>query len=110
MRRFLTLTALFAAAAFPTVYAADTPPRVISKVDPQCTQEARNAKVDSSVVLAFTVNADGTASNIAVFKGLGKGLDENAIDSLKQWRFQPSARDGNPVPKKARVEIFFRCS
>jgi len=40
----------------------------------------------------------GKATNIRVQRSLGLGLDEKAIEAVKQWKFKPGYRDGNPSP------------
>jgi periplasmic protein TonB len=47
-------------------------------------------------------------TEIKVTRGLGKGLDEKAVECLRKWRFSPATRHGEPVPAKATVEIVFR--
>jgi TonB family protein len=110
--RSTRISALIAFAALATIYGQETqpntPPAVIHKVDPEYTQEALAAKYEGTVLLHATVGTDGTASDISVAKGLGLGLDEKAVDCLKQWRFRPAYRDGQPVPVKVTVEINFR--
>ena len=41
-------------------------------------------------------------------RGLGMGLDQRALEAIKQWRFQPAVKDGEPVAVSARVEVNFR--
>jgi TonB family protein len=36
------------------------------------------------------------------------GLDEKAIEAVKQWRFAPARKDGKPVPVAVDVEVNFR--
>jgi protein TonB len=37
-----------------------------------------------------------------------KGLDENAIETLRTWKFKPAMKKGKPVPVKVVVEVSFR--
>jgi TonB family protein len=79
-------------------------PRLISRVDPEFTEKARKAKFQGLCVLSIVVEPDGTPSNIRVSSKLGMGLDEKAIEAVKQWRFQPALKDGYPV-RYGPVEI-----
>ena len=72
-------------------------PRVISQVDPEFSEQARKAKFQGLCVLSIMVEPDGTPSNIRVARKLGMGLDEKAIEAVKQWRFQPAIKDGQPA-------------
>jgi TonB family protein len=38
---------------------------------------------------------------------LGLGLDEKAIEAVRQWRFQPALKDGRPVDVQITVEVQF---
>ena len=88
---------------------AITPPRVISQVRPEYSEEARIFRHEGSVELQFEVWADGRAHNIELrFEGLGLGLDEKAAEAVRQWRFEPAMEGGKPVPVKIPVRIYFR--
>ena len=54
------------------------------------------------------VGADGLPRDIKVAQSLVRGLDEEAIKAVKQWRFQPSLKDGQPVAVQINVEVQFR--
>ena len=71
-----------------------TPPSVLSKVDPEYSEEARKAKYSGSVMLSIVVNTDGKAEDIKVVKSLGMGLDEKAIEAVQKWRFTPGKNKG----------------
>jgi periplasmic protein TonB len=43
-----------------------------------------------------------------VVRGLGLGLDENAIEAVSQWQFKPGTRDGQPVKVAATIEVNYR--
>lgn len=83
-------------------------PSVVSKVDPEYTDEARAALLEGTAVVTVEIGTDGLAHNAQVVQGLGLGLDENGLDAISQWRFQPGIKDGRPVTVLATIEINFR--
>src|SRR5580700_381812 len=83
-------------------------PKLISKVEPEYSEEARKAKFQGVVVLQIVVDAKGNAVNAKVMKSLGLGLDEKAMEAVKQWKFTPGYKDGKPVAVAATVEVNFR--
>ena len=83
-------------------------PRVIYKIDPSYSDEARTAKLDGSVLLSVVVGTDGLAHDLNVVKSLGMGLDEKAVEAVQQWKFQPAVKDGEPVKVRAMIEIKFK--
>jgi bla regulator protein blaR1 len=83
-------------------------PRLISKVDPDYTDEAKDAHLQGTIVLALVVGADGAARDVEVRRGLGMGLDENATAAIAKWKFEPGEKDGKPVAVAAVVEMNFR--
>lgn len=85
-----------------------TAPIVLSKKDPEYSEEARKAKYQGTVLLSIEVSPSGAASNIKVVRSLGLGLDEKAIEAVKQWKFKPGYKDGKPVTVAATIEVNFR--
>jgi periplasmic protein TonB len=106
----LAVVALIAAAGLirPQEISHTTPPRVIHRTEPEYTKEALDAKIEGDVILSVTIGADGIPSDIRLVRGLGKGLDEKAIECLQQWRFSPGTSHGEPVSVKATLEMNFR--
>ena len=84
------------------------PPKLLKKEEPEYSMEANVAKLQGTVVVSVEVGVDGLAHNMQVLRGLGLGLDENAIAAISQWQFQPGTRDGQPVPVLATIEVNFR--
>jgi len=84
-----------------------TAPVVISQVQPQYTDQARQQRLQGSVTLQLVVRTDGTVSNIQVTRSLGGGLDEAAIEAVKQWKFRPATRNGVPVDVLLSVTVNF---
>jgi len=84
-----------------------TPPTVIQRIEPQYSEEARKARYQGTVVLEAIVRKDGTCDIIRVVRSLGFGLDENAMQALRQWRFRPGMRNGVPVDVSLNIEVNF---
>jgi len=85
-----------------------TPPKVIHQAEPEYTQEALRAKLEGVVVVSALAGVDGILSEIRVVRGLDKGLDEKAVECVRQWRFKPGTSHGEPVPAKVTIEVTFR--
>jgi len=85
-----------------------TAPVLIYKTEPEYSDEARRVKLQGVVVLWIEIDVHGVPQNITVRQGLGLGLEERAIDTVRQWRFRPATRNGRPIPSRAMVEVTFR--
>jgi TonB family protein len=85
-----------------------TAPELVSKVEPEYSEEARKAKYSGLVLLSVIVNTDGKAEDIHVVKSVGMGLDEKAIEAVQKWRFKPGKNKGVPVKVRAQIEVNFR--
>lgn len=107
----LLLTMLAAAQDSP-IYRANEPgvtaPSIVFKVDPAYTQEARDAKIQGTVVLRLVIDQQGLAQDIAIERSLDTGLDQKAIEAIRQWRFRPGMKDGVPVRISAVIEVNFK--
>jgi TonB family protein len=84
-----------------------SPPKPIYTPDPDYSKEARQAKYQGTCVLRMIVGADGRPHDIKVSASLGHGLDEKAIEAVKQWKFQPAMKDGKPVAVEISVQVDF---
>ena len=82
-------------------------PRIISRVEPTYTQEARDAHRQGVVVLYAEITPEGRPENIQILRGLGMGMDEKAVETYRQWKFQPATKDGNPITVMLTVEMNF---
>jgi TonB family protein len=83
-------------------------PRPIYDPDPEYSEQARQAKYQGAVLLWVVVGPDGRPRDIRVQRSLGMGLDEKAIEAVKQWRFEPARKDGQPVAVQVNIEVNFR--
>jgi TonB family protein len=85
-----------------------TPPKLLSKIEPEYSDEARKAQLQGSVFLRIVVDERGHAESIEVTQGLGLGLDERAVEAVRKWRFRSAMRGKRPVPASAIVQVVFR--
>ena len=84
-----------------------TLPEAIYSPEPSFSDEARKAKFQGIVLLMLVVGKDGRAYNIRVRQSLGMGLDEKAIEAVKNWRFRPATLKGQPVATQIGVQVDF---
>jgi TonB family protein len=84
-----------------------TKPRVIYAPTPPFSDQARKAKVEGTILLTVTVAESGDVADVKVVKGLGSGLDESAIATVRTWKFKPGTQDGSPVKSEINVEVSF---
>ncbi len=82
-------------------------PRVLENPSPDYSEEARKAKYQGTVVLWLIVDANGKPRDVRVARSLGMGLDQKAIEAVRQWKFQPAMKDGTPVAVQINVEVNF---
>jgi protein TonB len=85
------------------------PPRILREVKPQYTADAMRAKVQGVVELEAVVLPDGSVGDVRVVRSLDPvfGLDQEAIRAVRQWRFVPGTRLGQPVAVLVGVELTF---
>jgi periplasmic protein TonB len=83
-------------------------PSVLSKVEPEYSEEARKAKWQGTVILQLVVDEHGLPQQMKVTRSLGLGLDQKAIEAVAKWKFKPGMKDGKPVPVVATIEVNFR--
>lgn len=83
------------------------PPVRIETVEPDYPAAARRAGVGGMVVLAVEVGADGRVGDVEVIRGRPLGLTKAAIEAVRQWRFEPARRDGEPIVMTTTVTVVF---
>ena len=85
-----------------------TPPRLLREVRADYSDQARRANIEGEVELEIVVRSNGTVGDVKVLRGLGGGLDERAINAVRQWRFVPARMKGTPVDVIVQVGVEFR--
>jgi TonB family protein len=84
------------------------PPRLIREVKPDYTEEARRRSIEGEVTLQVVVLRDGSVGDVRVVRRLGSGLDDKAIQAVRQWKFAPALRQGAPVDVFVEVTVEFK--
>jgi len=76
--------------------------------EPEFSEEARKAKFMGSVLVGLVVDTNGMPQNVHIVRGVGMGLDEKAMEAVRQYRFKPAMENGKPVPVEVNVEVNFQ--
>ncbi len=86
-----------------------TAPVVIHSVEARFSEKARRAKYQGVCLVSLVVDAQGNPQNVHVARALGMGLDKNAVEAVRQYKFKPALKDGQtPVPVAITIEVDFR--
>ena len=83
------------------------PPAVLSQVDAEFSEEARRAKFSGDVEIYLVVDEQGNPTHVRVARGVGMGLDEKAVEAVRQWKFKPGTQHGKPVKVDVYVNVGF---
>ncbi len=84
------------------------PAEITAKPVPLYTQEARNLRIQGEVLLEVVLEASGGLRVLRVVRGLGHGLDDNAVKAAQQIRFKPALRDGQPADSTVVLHVIFQ--
>jgi protein TonB len=84
------------------------PPEKIFSPQPSYTEIARKARIQGVVIVQAIIDRDGGVTNVKVLKGLPMGLEEAAVDAIKQWKFKPATLNGKPVTVYYNLTVNFK--
>jgi protein TonB len=84
------------------------PPEVLHSVEPEFSEEARKAKFSGNVQVYLIVDENGNPSHVRVVRGVGMGLDEKAVEAVRQYKFKPAMQNGKPVKVDLYIEVNFQ--
>jgi TonB family protein len=85
-----------------------TPPRVLNSIDPSSNEYAQKYGIAGMELLRTVVDATGVPGQMAIARPIGFGLDEKAVDAIKNSHFQPATINGQPVPVVIDLVVTFR--
>lgn len=90
-----------------TVGGGVTAPQLIHKVEPEFTDAARRTKYQGVASIGLIVDAQGNPEGIHVVRHLGMGLDEKAVEAVRQYKFKPAMFQGHAVPVQMVIDVNF---
>jgi TonB family protein len=103
----LVIASVQAPVAAEPVANAQAPEVVEYTTPPLYSDEGRSRGIEGSVLVSVRVGVDGHLSDLRVVRGLGFGLDENALLAVREWKFRPALRNGKPLDMAAEVSVEF---
>lgn len=87
-----------------------TPPSPVYTPEAPYGVEARYLRFSGTVVLRFTVDKTGHVSHVTIVKPAGLGLDDQAVKTVRTWRFRPGQLNGKPISVPLTVNCSFNLS
>lgn len=82
-------------------------PEVIHSTDPEFTAQARAADLQGTVSIQLIVDPQGYPQDVHVVRHLGMGLDQKAVEAVRQYRFKPAMYQGHPVAVQMVIDVAF---
>jgi protein TonB len=87
-------------------------PVLIYSVEPKMSEEARHAHVKGNVGVKSNIDKNGNPTHVRVVHGIGPngvglGLDESAVEAVRQYKFKPALKNGKPVMVELNIEVRF---
>jgi TonB family protein len=83
-------------------------PEVLHSVEPEFTEDARRANFQGSVSIKLIVDSEGNPQDVQLVHHLGMGLDEKAVEAVRQYKFKPAMYQGHPVSVQIVIDMDFR--
>jgi protein TonB len=85
-----------------------TPPRVIHQVAPKPDAGEKGFRLSGTVLVALVVSSKGLPVDVHIARTVDKDIDQSAVEAVRQWRFEPARKAGQPVAVRVTVEIRFQ--
>jgi TonB family protein len=82
-------------------------PLLVHSVEPEFTDEARRANYQGIVSIKLIVDSQGNPQDVRLASHLGMGLEEKAIEAVKQYKFRAAMFEGHPVSVQILIDVDF---
>ncbi len=86
----------------------DQEPSIVSRVEPEYSEQARRAKWQGDIDVTLDIDENGKVTSVSVLNSPGMGLSAKVIVAVSQWRLKPKIKDGVPVPCTVNARVTFR--
>jgi TonB family protein len=94
--------------AYFTLEQVDQPATVLEQTPPDYPSVARRARLDGKILVALIVNVKGRPEQVQLVEGTNPIFTEAALSAVRDWRFKPALKNGQPVPFQMTLPIEFR--
>ena len=84
------------------------PPRPVYKFNPVYPIDCRNKQIEGKVILEVSTDIKGLVNKVRVLKSAHPSLDQAAVLTLKQWKFESVRLDEKPIPVVFAVSVDFK--
>lgn len=85
----------------------DRSPRAVSRTPPLYPYSMRRDRISGTVTVVFVIDEDGRVIEPRVEESTRREFERPALEAVRQWRFEPGIKDGEPVPTLVRTPIEF---
>jgi protein TonB len=83
-------------------------PTIVTQVKPEYTEVARKARIKGIVIIEAVIDRNGNVTEARILKPLPMGLDQQALNAIRQWKFKPGTLNGQPVPVYYNLTVNFQ--
>lgn len=83
------------------------PPHATYTPEPSLSATAPHHKFHGTVILQVVIDKTGQVAKVRLERALGYDLDDNAMEGVRIWRFDPATKDGKPVAIVMNIEVSF---
>jgi TonB family protein len=88
---------------------ADVRPAIeTTLLDPNVSRTEIPSGVEGDVIVEITIDESGSVTGTKLLKGMGVGIDEKILATVRNWHYRPATRDGIPIPSKYDAHWHFR--
>jgi len=97
------------AGALVDIAEVDSPPATLTRKLPVYSMQARQMRLQGTVVLKVLVNERGSVEQVVVVNGVaGADLNDSAVKAARQWTYRPAVKDGVPVKVWTTEQVTFK--
>jgi len=82
-------------------------PVPLNSPQPRYTEEARSLKIQGMVSMAVFITANGDVDSVVLFRRLGHGMDEQAMEMARQMKFSPASKSGKAIAYWLKILVEF---
>lgn len=82
-------------------------PALVRSVEPEFTEQAREANFTGAASIELIVDQQGNPQNVRIVRHLGMGLDEKAVEAVRQYKFRPAMFQGHAVAVQIIIDVDF---